>query len=53
MYCRYSSAILNAKLAHFITAMPKKKDIPPIMEFRNKIEFRDVGLIYGKKSILC
>lgn len=54
MYCRYSSAIMNAKSTHFVA--PKKikaKEELTINRLKESIEFKNVGFYLEKKKILA
>ncbi|CAG0892077.1 unnamed protein product, partial [Darwinula stevensoni] len=52
MYCRYWSAIINAKMTYFISMKVKGKEMLPIAEFSDRIEFKDVNFYHGAKKIM-
>lgn len=51
MYCRYSSAMINAKTTHFVLPAHRKKMPLAVGEFQNHIRFKGVSLYYGPKGM--
>lgn len=52
MYCRYSAAMINAKMTHFMTPVRKGKERCAITEFKQSLDFIDVSFYRASKKIL-